>query len=151
MKCVLDSTVFFSECPVEGELYTTPSVVGELVDFHAKCRYEKFIAEGLHVTGPHQESKDRVMTAAEKTRDLRVISGTDQDLIALALDLNAVIYTDDFAIQNIAAELGVAIHSIQQRTAKKIIWKYRCSGCGRYFKTDGECLICGSKIKRKLK
>jgi endoribonuclease Nob1 len=151
MKCVLDSTVFFSEYSIEGDLYTTTSVIGELVDFHAKCRYEKLAAEGLHVTDPQQESKDRVMAAAEKTRDSRVISGTDQDLIALALDLDAVIFTDDFAIQNIAAELGVAIHPIQQRAAKKIIWKYRCSGCGRYFKTDGECLICGSKIKRKLK
>jgi UPF0271 protein len=40
---------------------------------------------------------------------------------------------------------------INQRKAKRIHWKYRCSGCGRYFDHDGECLICGSIIKRKLK
>ena len=151
MKYVLDSTFFFSEYQVDGELYTTSSVLTVLVDFHARCRYEKLSAEGLHVTDPQKATIDRVMAAAGKTRDKSVISETDRDLLALACDLEAVIYTDDFAIQNVAAELGVAVHPIQQRTAKKIIWKYRCSGCGKYFKTDGECPICGAKIKRKLK
>jgi endoribonuclease Nob1 len=151
MKCILDSSVFFSFYPVEGELYTTPSVLEELVDLRAKGNFEKLHAEGLHVVSPTEESQARVREAAERTRDLRVISDTDSDLLALALDCDAVLYTDDFAIQNVAAELGVAVHPIQQRAAKKIIWKYRCSGCGKYFETDGECPICGAEIKRKLK
>ncbi|NTW16943.1 MAG: nucleotide-binding protein, partial [Syntrophaceae bacterium] len=92
-----------------------------------------------------------VTIAAKKTRDTCVISETDCDLLALALDLNAVLYTDDFAIQNVAGVLGVRTIPINQRKAKRIHWKYRCSGCGRYFDHDGECLICGSIIKRKLK
>ena len=151
MRCILDSSVFFCECPVEGELYTTPSVLDELCDLRAKGKFEKLYASGLRVVSPTKESHAQVLCAAEKTRDLRVISGTDCDLLALALDCDAIVYTDDFAIQNVAAELGVAVHPIQQRAAKKITWKYRCSGCGRYFETDGECLICGSEIKRKLK
>ena len=151
MKCILDSSVFFLFCPVEGELYTTPSVVEELLDLRAKGNFEKLHAEGLRVVSPTQESRARVQGAAEKTRDIRVISETDTDLLALALDCDATIYTDDFALQNVAAELGVATHPIQQRAAKKIIWKYRCSGCGKYFESDGECPICGAKIKRKLK
>lgn len=151
MKCILDSSVFFSFCPVEGELYTTPSVLEELVDLRAKGNFEKLHAEGLRIVSPTKESLALVRGAADKTRDLRVISETDGDLLALALDCDAVLITDDFAIQNVAAELGIAVHPIQQRAAKKIIWKYRCSGCGKYFETDGECPICGAEIKRKLK
>ncbi|HNX16871.1 MAG TPA: nucleotide-binding protein [Methanoregula sp.] len=151
MKCVLDSTVFFTDYPVTGECYTTPSVVAELVDLKSKCRYDLLIAAGLIVRSPESDEIDRVKEAARKSGDLPVISKTDCDVLALAGELGATIFTDDFAIQNVAAVLGITVQPLQQRAAKKITWKYRCSGCGRYFKTDGECPVCGSDIKRKLK
>jgi UPF0271 protein len=151
MRCVLDATVFFSEFPLTGSLYTTPSVIAELRDLPAKCRYEKLSAEGLRVISPSIESCERVQVAARMTRDSPVISSTDCDLLALALDIDAAVCTDDFAIQNVADELGIAVHSLRQRPAKKIVWRYRCSGCGRYFESYGDCPVCGSKIRRKLK
>jgi UPF0271 protein len=151
VKAILDSSVFFSDCPLRGELYTTPSVCDELIDIRSKGKFEKLCAEGLHIVSPGTQSKERVTSAAKKTRDSCVISETDSDLLALSLELNAVLYTDDFAIQNVADVLGVQTIPINQRKAKRIHWKYRCSGCGRYFDHDGECLICGSIIKRKLK
>jgi len=151
MKSILDTSVFFSECPVAGELFTTPSVCDELRDIRSKGKFEKLCAEGLRVMSPGPESTEKVMAAAKKTRDSGVISDTDCELLALALETGAVLYTDDFAIQNVASILGVQIHPILQRKAKRIHWKYRCTGCGRYFDHDGECLICGSVIKRKLK
>lgn len=151
MKCVLDSTFFFTECPASGELCTTPSVVGELVDLRSKCRYEILLSSGLSVQSPGEESLARVNAAAVKSGDAPVLSQTDREVLALSLELGATIYTDDFAIQNVAAGLGIPVHPVQQRAAKKIAWKYRCSGCGRYYKTDGECPVCGSIIKRKLK
>ncbi|MGA2160878.1 MAG: nucleotide-binding protein [Methanoregula sp.] len=151
MKCVLDATVFFSDYPVSGECYTTPSVVAELVDLKSKCRYDLLVAAGLQVLLPDAHELSRIRATAEKTGDRPVISGTDCDVIALAGALGATLFTDDFAIQNVAADLGIAVQPLRQRAAKKIAWKYRCSGCGRYFKTDGECPVCGSNIKRKLK
>jgi UPF0271 protein len=151
MKAILDSSVFFSDYPVIGELYTTPSVRDELIDIRSKGVFEKFCAAGLHIVSPDIETKGKVIRAAEKTRDTGVISDTDCDLLAVALELNAVLYTDDFAIQNVAGVLGIHTIPINQRKAKRIYWKYRCSGCGRYFDHDGECLVCGSIIKRKLK
>jgi endoribonuclease Nob1 len=151
MKAILDSSVFFSDYPVTGDLYTTPSVCEELIDIRSKGKFENFSAEGLHIVSPTALSKEKVIVAAKKTRDVAVISGTDCELLALALDLDAVLYTDDFAIQNVAGVLGVQTIPINQRKAKRVHWKYRCSGCGRYFDHDGECLICGSTIKRKLK
>jgi len=151
MKAVLDSSIFFSEMHIEGELFTTPSVSAELRDIRSKGTFEKLCAEGLRVVSPPDSNKEKVAVAAAKTGDISVISDTDSDLLALALDLGAVLYTDDFAIQNVAMVLGVETHPISQRRARHIQWKYRCSGCGRYFGHDGECPVCGSAVKRKLK
>jgi len=151
MRYVIDATVFFSEIPITGHLYTTPSVIEELRDLRAKCRYEKLSAEGLQVIPPSAESGERIRVAACSTRDSPAISGADCDILALALDLGGVVCTNDFAVQNVAAEMGITVRSLLQRPAKKIIWKYRCTGCGRYFEIAGECPICGSKIRRKLK
>ncbi|HVP95644.1 nucleotide-binding protein [Methanoregula sp.] len=151
MKCVLDATVFFTDYPVSGECYTTPSVVDELRDLKSKCRFDLLAGAGLRVCPPEAGELERVRAAAERSGDKAVISATDCDVLALAGQLSATLVTDDFAVQNVAAALGIAVQPIQQRAAKAIRWKYRCSGCGRYFKTDGECPVCGAIIKRKLK
>ena len=151
MRAVLDSSLFFSECPVTGEIFTTPSVCGELVDIRSRGNFEKLCANGLRVVSPGSGSRERVEAAAIESRDAGVISGTDRDLLALALELEAVLYTDDFAIQNVAAVLGVKTVPIHQRKARRVHWRYRCRGCGKYFDHDGECPVCGSEIKRKLK
>ena len=151
MKYVLDATVFFTEYPVSGECFAPPSVIAELRDLKSKCRYDILAGAGLRVCEPAAEDLERVRAAADKSGDRGVISATDGDVLALALGLSAAILTDDFAIQNVAAALGIAVQPIQQRAAKRIAWKYRCSGCGRYFKNGGECPVCGAIIKRKLK
>jgi UPF0271 protein len=151
MKLVLDASVFFTDRHFEGELYTTPSVCDELLDIRAKGNYEKLCAAGLTVMSPSRESSEQVTAAAITSRDAGVISETDRDLLALARELGAVLYTDDFALQNVALVLGVETHPITQRKAKRVHWKYRCAGCGRYYNHDGECLVCGAAIKRKLK
>ncbi len=151
MSIVLDTSFFFGDFPAEGEISTVPSVVGELKDIRAKGIFEKWSARGLRVQSPTEESRKTVIAAARSTKDLPVISGTDCDLLALALDLGAELHTDDFAIQNVALVLGVKTVPILQRKARRVHWKYRCSGCGRYAEQDGECPVCGAAVKRKLK
>jgi UPF0271 protein len=151
MNAVLDASFFFGDFPAEGDTFTVPSVIDELKDIRAKGNFEKWCARGLRVQSPTGESEKRVISAAGATKDVTVISGTDRDLLALALDLEATLYTDDFAIQNVALVLGVKTLSLLQRKARRVHWKYRCSGCGRYAEHDGECPVCGAAIKRKLK
>lgn len=151
MTLVLDASVFFAEVPIEEEAWTTPTVVEELGDFHAKCRFEALAAAGLRVREPREEDLMPVDAAALLTGDAGVLSATDRDILALALELSAVLVTDDFAVQNVAHRLGVETRSIRQRPARAIRWRYRCSGCGRYWREPGECPICGAAIKRKLK
>jgi endoribonuclease Nob1 len=151
MRAVLDASIFFSDMKPDGDLYTTPSVCDELRDIRSKGNFEKLSAAGLRVVSPGTGNLERVHAAAVGTRDSGVISDTDRELLALAMDLEAVLYTDDFAIQNVAIALGVKTHPINQRKARRVFWKYRCSGCGKYFDHDGECPVCGAAIKRKLK
>jgi endoribonuclease Nob1 len=151
MISILDSSVFFSDFPVEFPAYTTHSVVAELIDLRSKCRYEVFLASGLIVRQPGEEFIGLVNEAAGRTGDASVLSPADFDLLSLALELNGTVVTDDFAVQNVARKLGISILPIHQRSARARVWKFRCSGCGRYFPKTGECPVCGSLIKRKLK
>lgn len=151
MTLVLDTSVFFSEMPIEETAWTTASVVAELTDTHAKCRFTALAAAGLRVREPREEDLARVDAAALRTGDAGVLSGTDRDILALALELSAVLVTDDFAVQNVAHRLGIETRSIRQRPARPIRWRYRCTGCGRYWREPGDCPICGAAIKRKLK
>ena len=77
MKSILDASVFFSECPIEGEIFTTPSVCDELRDIRSKGKFEILCAEGLRVMSPRPDCMEKVHTAAKKTRDSGVISDTD--------------------------------------------------------------------------
>jgi UPF0271 protein len=151
MKSVLDASVFFTDLPLEGELYTTPLVISELKDLRSKGRLESLLTQGLVVTEPGRESRRRVEDAAEQSGDRIVLSRADIDLLALALELGAVILTDDFAIQNTAPILGVETLSLMQRKAVRRTWRFRCTGCGRYYSQPGYCMVCGAIIKRKLK
>ena len=151
MRYILDTSFFFYDLTVDGDLFTTRSVIDELRDLRSKSRFDVLCAQGLTLGVPSAENIEKVKAASRKSGDAGIVSGTDCDILALALDLRAVLYTDDFAIQNVAGILGVQTVPIIQRKAKRIHWKYRCSGCGRYFDHDGECLVCGSVIKRKLK
>jgi UPF0271 protein len=151
MSAVLDTSLFFIEYPIYGDLFTTPSVVEELVDLRSKCRFESLLASGLRVATPSAGGSEQVRGAAEKTGDADKLSVTDRDVLALALDLGAILYTDDFAIHNVAHKLGVTIAPVQQRSAKRRVWKFRCEGCKRFFRAPGECPVCGSRIKRTIK
>lgn len=151
MKSVLDASFFFADLPLEGELYTTPLVVSELKDLRSKGRLESLLTRGLVVTEPGPESRRRVEDAADRSGDRIVLSRADVELLALALELGALLFTDDFAVQNTATVLGVETRSLVQRKAVRRTWRFRCNGCGRYYSQPGYCTVCGAIIKRKLK
>jgi UPF0271 protein len=151
MKRVLDASAFFADLHLAGSLFTTPAVVDELKDLAAKCRFDTYAAAGLAVMEGSADATARVARAAEESGDAQAISATDAGILALALDLQATLVTDDFAVQNVAHRLGVAVQPIRQRRAKSRTWKYRCAGCGRYSDRPGICEYCGAEIRRKLK
>jgi endoribonuclease Nob1 len=151
MKLVLDASAFFGEMPLEGALFTSPLICIELKDFRSRGRLEVLQAEGLCVVEPGEESRQRVTEAATRSGDACVISPADHEILALALELGACLVTDDFAVQNVASTLRIPTRSLLQRKAAHRKWRFRCSGCGRYSKDTGECMVCGAPMKRTLK
>lgn len=151
MRYVLDASAFFGEWRVVGELFTTPGVCSELRDTRSRLRLEVFSAEGLFVQEPSPDARQRVLSTMRKSGDAAVLSPNDVELLALALDVGGAVVSDDYAIQNVAQILGIPVVPIQQRKAEIRRWRYRCTGCGKYFRDPGSCPVCGSVMKRTIK
>jgi UPF0271 protein len=151
MKSVLDSSAFFTSASFTGELYTTSSVISELRDLSSKTRFDLLRETGLQVMDPDRESIIRVRETAVRRGEAEDLSLTDIEVLALALQLEACIVSDDYALQNVARSLRITVIPIRQNGARNIRWKFRCSGCGRYYTKPGECPVCGAIIQRKLK
>lgn len=151
MKIVCDASFFFGAYPLDGELVTTPEVVSELRDLGSKCRFDLLREQGLVLASPDPGFIRRVRRAAASSGDIGVLSETDIGLLALADEINGVIATDDFAIQNVAAVLGITTKPILQRKAKKRQWKLVCTGCGREVESGSDCPVCGASLKRRNK
>jgi len=151
---VLDTSAFFLDLKFTGKIITTPEVVDEIKDIMSKSRLSVLISTGLCICSPDKVSKEKVDSESKKTGDGIVLSETDISILALAYETGGILFSDDFAVQNTAQQMGISIQSILQKKAKKRVWRYRCSGCGKYFKDppdDMECRICGSSIRRKNK
>jgi len=147
---VLDASAFIHEYHTTEPTATIPMVRDELVD-ESVYRYDAMEGAGMHIQLPQEGSVERVRRAAEQSGDLDVLSTTDIRLLAAALELGAVLVTDDYAIQNVAEKLGVAVEFIAQAGIEEARdWRFQCQGCGREFEESKErCPICGSALARK--
>ena len=156
---MLDAGAFYagtSFLSSEDQLYTTSSVLEEVR--HIKSYFSAL--EALRLSGrlviqdPDKSQIEKAVRVASKTGDRGSLSEADVSIIALALQLNKTLVTDDYAVANVAALLGV---EVRPATAGKEIqetrrWMYYCSGCSKTFdRSEKECPLCGNKLKRKFK
>ena len=151
MIYILDSTVFFSEWNIAGIWLTTTGVLKELRDSRSRLRAEVFLADGMDIRESLPSSRKKVEDAMRESGDTGVLSAADIDLLALALDSDGTVVTDDFALQNVAHQLHVPVLSIHQKRASSWRWRFRCTGCGRYGREMGSCPVCGSSMKRTIR
>ncbi|AOW79344.1 nucleic acid-binding protein [Halodesulfurarchaeum formicicum] len=147
---VLDASAFIEEFDTEEPVATIPAVREELVD-GAGYRYDAMEGAGMHVHIPDPDVLDRVKRAAESTGDLDTLSETDLRLLAAAFELDGTLVTDDYAIQNVAESLDVAIEVIaQEGITEQRDWLWQCQGCGKEFdEKHDRCPICGADLARK--
>jgi UPF0271 protein len=98
---------------------------------------------------PKNESIQLIKKGAEKTGDIGRLSPADIEILALAKEMNATLLTDDYSIQNLAEELNIDYKGIDiEEIKKKIYWRYRCRGCGKYWEElHKTCPICGSGLR----
>ena len=158
-KYVADSAVFImGNCRIPyAQMITIPLVEDEIRSEEARLRYDIAKAEGLRVEAVEDAFLKSIIKQAELTRDIEKLSRTDIGVLAKALEYKetegeAILITDDFAVQNIAARLNIEILPVAQRIIKdKIIWQKQCTGCFRHFKDGDECPICGSPLRKKMK
>ena len=150
MKFVLDATAIRSGMTFAGDVwYTTPGVVDEVRLGRQARTLDTMLDLSITVMAPDEESVDLIKDAAAKTKDLQALSETDIEVLALAKQLDAIIISDDYAVQNIAGILEIPIKTDLEGIREIIHWTFRCRGCGRYFeKEQTDCPICGSEVRR---
>jgi UPF0271 protein len=152
MRYVLDTSALFSmqDLPPDGDSFTTPGVLRELLKYGDR-RVELW-GELLSVSEPTSSSLKKVRKASSRTGDSTRLSPTDTEVLALALELEAVVLTDDYSVQNLAAYLGVPYRPVGLEGIKDMRrWRWRCLGCGRVFEQEmPECPVCGSKLRSTM-
>lgn len=153
LKFVLDSSAFIGGfLPEEDEYFTVYEVIKELEDEQSKDRFSYFINSGkIKIKEPKLELVEEVAKKSQISGDN--LSLTDVKLIALALELDSSIITEDYGIQNVSTIMNVKSKSIRESGIKKVInWEYYCIGCRRIYPKEKEiCQDCGSIIKRRPK
>ena len=144
---MLDSSAIISGVKVQmDEVIVPSSVISEVKDMPVDAIL-------YHVVEPDEKYVKKIISIAKMTGDYDVLSPTDIDVLALAMQENAIIITDDYAIQNVAAFAGINFETAEMSGIKEIRrWKWRCESCGRYFKKKYPvCPVCGGKLRRVKK
>jgi len=149
---ILDTSAFFTmDWIPEEDFLCPPGVVDELK------RYDDprlaLWDDRLKISDFTDESLNKVREEARKTGDLGRLSDVDLSVLALALDMNGTILSDDYSIQNVAKSMGIPYRSVGTTgIGKKFKWHYRCIGCGKWYKERlDDCPICGSGMKAHRK
>ena len=147
---VLDTSAFIHEYHTDEPLASIPAVREELEDEHA-YRFDALEGSGMHLHIPEPETVERIERAARETGDFAELSRTDVRLVAVAFELDAVLVTDDYAMQNVAERLNVSVEVIaREGITEQRDWQFQCAGCGREFDEHHDrCPICGSDLSRK--
>jgi UPF0271 protein len=147
---VLDASAFIHEYHTDEPIASIPLVREELEDEHA-YRFDALEGSGMHLHIPDEETVERIERAARETGDADELSETDIRLVSAAFELDGRLVTDDYAMQNVAEKLGVAVEVIaREGIDEQRDWLFQCMGCGREFEERRDrCPICGSELTRK--
>ncbi len=157
---VLDVAAFLSQWTLrypDAVFLTTPAVLEEIRNRPSRERAESLISmDRLRAELPEPEHIEDAKKAADAAGDLSVLSATDIELIALALqesrlDRSVTIVSTDLAVLNTAASLDFDIIDPGRRMRHVIRWRLRCPACGHQEekdKTSLECPVCGTQMRR---
>ncbi|AFU59304.1 putative nucleotide binding protein [Candidatus Nitrososphaera gargensis Ga9.2] len=158
-RYALDASAFYAGTPFLSSAVsyycTTQAILDEVK--HIKKSHgaiEALSAAGnLEIIDPGKSSIEKVKAAAKKTGDYRKLSQADVSIIALALQLETTLLTDDYAVANVASALKIPVKSSSGKGIKETRkWISYCSACGRAFGPEAkECPLCGNKLRRKYR
>ncbi|MBU1120423.1 hypothetical protein KJ660_00940 [Candidatus Micrarchaeota archaeon] len=123
-KYVMDSAVIlnnFNFSFKQGELYlTTNSVLDEMIDLRSRQLVEVGLKEGfIEIREPSQNSLELIEKAARELGIERRLAPTDKSILALALELNLPLLSDDYQIQKVCIKLGLKYDSVFREKIEK--------------------------------
>ncbi len=152
---ILDASAFYAGIPFSttNEFFTTSLIFDEIK--HIKKNHDAIgtlmETKRLKISDPDEEFVDKVKAASKKTGDFNHLSKQDISVIALCLQMNGEIITDDFAISNVAKNLNLKVSPLMTSGINDVgNWIHYCPGCKKNFESGSECPLCGTQLKRKL-
>lgn len=141
MKAV-DANVIIHGRGLNEELVTVPEVLDELKSSQAQ---QGLSSHKVEQRTPSEEPLERVREKSNEINSLA--SEVDQKLLALALDLDCVLLTDDKELQNLGLHLDAEIEGfLDDLPDEKLSWKMVCTMCSE---NASDC-SCGASPERKL-
>ena len=117
---------------------------------------EALLYEELQTIVPDEEILLEIEKQARVTGDIHELSDCDLAVLAVAKslslkELDVIILSDDYDIQNLAAHIGLVCKGIHWKGITSIHeYFWVCPGCGNKSKTQTDnCIECGTEMKRK--
>lgn len=160
---VLDTSAIiygFNPRLVEGDHYITPRVEAELLGKRTKNITDLSVSSGyLKVKPPKEEFKENVRTKATSTGDIAVLSETDLEVVALALELKGeglapTVISDDYSLQNLCTNMEISFRPMMTKGISQEFWWFLyCPACGATYEKSlrsNICQVCGHTLKRKV-
>lgn len=152
---ILDASAFYAGVPFgsANDCYTTSLVYDEIK--HIKKNQDVLgtllATNRLKIMDPDKVSTSAAIASAKETGDYLQLSKQDISIIALCISIKGEIISDDFAITNVAKNIGLKVSPIMTNTFQDVgKWVHYCPGCRTSHTTGKECPICGTPLKRKL-
>ena len=152
---ILDASAFYAGIPFGSseESYTTSLVYDEIQ--HIKKNHDAIgtllDTNRLKVRDPDLKYTEIILDKSKETGDFSQLTKQDISILALALNMKGQIVTDDFAISNVAKNLGIMVLPIMTAGITDVgRWIHYCPGCRKNFADISECPLCGNSLKRKL-
>ncbi len=104
-------------------------------------------AAGLNWNLPSEVSLRRAASLAKRTGDLVGLSETDLSLLALAMEKNGRMHTDDYRLQNLCSAAGLEWMTVESEGITQIwTWEVRCPGCGHVPEAHQETMPSGDNL-----
>ncbi|MDE1769980.1 MAG: nucleotide-binding protein [Thaumarchaeota archaeon] len=151
---VLDATSFYAGIPFSSQepSFTTLLVFEEIK--HIKKSHDAvqtLIDLGrLKIIEPEQKNIDFILEKANNTGDLLNLSKEDVSVLALCIQLDGELVTDDYTVSNVAKHLNLKVIPLMTKGISKILNNvYFCPACNKTFEKISKCPICGSKLRKK--
>ena len=151
---VLDSSAFYAGIPFSSneQSYITSLIHDEIEHIKKDHDAIQILIETkrLMICDPESQFIITVNDAAKKSGDFPNLTQGDISIIALSLQLEAELLTDDFAVSNVAKNLSIKVIPVMTNGINDVItWTYYCPACKTNFSKITECPNCGNILKRR--